>query len=441
MIVISFNFNYARWLPIHLRDMMTLEQCHPEVAKEFQNGNFVVHKSCRTFSAMAIDQAHEQANAVIKGDGGAIGLTEDASALRRWMVAGPEVSHLVAEYEAASGAMDATVNTKHHEQTMRAQQVFLEKADKLTRVLQDFGNPFQEESSDLLSLDTKDIAQSSALELLSKHYDRGIEKCHEFMKGLESQGQELFYKSITRNTVNFFKQESATTDSKEKILKADRNLFSQLFISCQNRQCDLRQFFKYENQPIPASLSDSGGLHSCQKSDLTDILQSKVTTPDTEPEVEAIIIDGSALVNSLPPRTSTTFDEYARETIIPNVTALSEKYKRTDVVFDVYLPSSLKSETRMKRGTGARRRVTGTNKTPKNWKNFMRHSQNKTELFCFLADKIADTDTVHPIVVTKEELALSNCAINLDEISPCTHEEADTCLFVHARHAVQEGNK
>ena len=42
------------------------------------------------FSTMAIDQAHEQNNAVIKGDGGAIGLTEDQTALRRWAVAGPE---------------------------------------------------------------------------------------------------------------------------------------------------------------------------------------------------------------------------------------------------------------------------------------------------------------------------------------------------------------
>lgn len=76
------NINYARWLPIHLRDMMSLEQHHPQVAREFHNGNFVVHKSCREFSAIAIDQAHEQANAVIKGDGGAIGVTEDPSALR-----------------------------------------------------------------------------------------------------------------------------------------------------------------------------------------------------------------------------------------------------------------------------------------------------------------------------------------------------------------------
>ena len=44
--------------------MLTLEKHHPEVADEFQSGNFVVHKSCRNFPAMAIDQAHEQANTV-----------------------------------------------------------------------------------------------------------------------------------------------------------------------------------------------------------------------------------------------------------------------------------------------------------------------------------------------------------------------------------------
>ena len=53
------NTNYARWLPIHLRDMMCLEKQHPDVAKGFHQGNFVVHKSDRNFSAMAIDQAHE----------------------------------------------------------------------------------------------------------------------------------------------------------------------------------------------------------------------------------------------------------------------------------------------------------------------------------------------------------------------------------------------
>ena len=51
-------------------------------------------------------------------------MTEDAAALTRWMVAGPEVSHLVSEYEAASGAKDATVNTNYHKQTVQAQLGF-----------------------------------------------------------------------------------------------------------------------------------------------------------------------------------------------------------------------------------------------------------------------------------------------------------------------------
>ena len=69
--------NYARWLPIHLRDLMLHKEAHPQLAAEFHSGKSVVHKSNREFSALAIDQAHEQANVVIKGDVGAIGVTED----------------------------------------------------------------------------------------------------------------------------------------------------------------------------------------------------------------------------------------------------------------------------------------------------------------------------------------------------------------------------
>ena len=40
-----------------------------------------------------MDRSHEQLNKCIKGEGGAIGLTEDPAALKRWMLAGPEVSN------------------------------------------------------------------------------------------------------------------------------------------------------------------------------------------------------------------------------------------------------------------------------------------------------------------------------------------------------------
>ena len=71
------------------------------------------------------------------------------------MVAGPELSRLIVGYEAMSSVKDAAISSKHHEQTLSAQRSFLEKAKALLTVLKEMGNPFQEDSADLLVLDTK----------------------------------------------------------------------------------------------------------------------------------------------------------------------------------------------------------------------------------------------------------------------------------------------
>jgi len=74
--------NYSRWIPVHLRDMVTLPTAQPEVDREFETGNFTIQKTSRQFSAIPIDQAHEQNNAAIKGDGGAVGVITKSTALR-----------------------------------------------------------------------------------------------------------------------------------------------------------------------------------------------------------------------------------------------------------------------------------------------------------------------------------------------------------------------
>ncbi|KAH3888541.1 hypothetical protein DPMN_012577 [Dreissena polymorpha] len=38
----NYNMNNARWLPIHLRDMIRLDVQHPELSREFHAGKFVV---------------------------------------------------------------------------------------------------------------------------------------------------------------------------------------------------------------------------------------------------------------------------------------------------------------------------------------------------------------------------------------------------------------
>jgi hypothetical protein len=87
--------NYARWLSVHLRDMCELANLHPDTYSEFVQDKFTVHKTANRFSAIATDHVHEQLTAVIKGDNGIIGLTENDSALRRWITAGPEAAQLL----------------------------------------------------------------------------------------------------------------------------------------------------------------------------------------------------------------------------------------------------------------------------------------------------------------------------------------------------------
>ena len=71
----------------------------------------------------------------------------------------------------------------------------------------------------------------------------------------------------------------------------------------------------------------------------------------------------------------------------------------------------------------------------------MRDNDNKTDLLNFLADKIEQMPSPNiMVIVTKEENALSNHTISLEDVSPCSHEEADTWICVHARHAAQEGS-
>ena len=80
---------YARWLPVHVRDMVQVAKQNPEVHAEFMKGNFVVQKSRRKFSLMAKDQAHEQSNKILQTKGGAAGLYENHEALMLFMLAGP----------------------------------------------------------------------------------------------------------------------------------------------------------------------------------------------------------------------------------------------------------------------------------------------------------------------------------------------------------------
>ena len=172
------------------------------------------------------------------------------------------------------------------------------------------------------------------------------------------------YAPLTRNKFSLFETSKIKQTKEHDKLKDDYNLFSNLCVSCQTRQVDLDEFFKYENQIAPAALSSHGELYKTNKADLLTCLETSTTAESVQPVVDSIAIDGSCPAHIVKPK-ALTFKNYTEKNFVGKVTSYASKQKRTDVVFDTYKSNILRSYTRLTRGRGSRRRVTSEGKCPK----------------------------------------------------------------------------
>ena len=100
-------------------------------------------------------------------------------------------------------------------------------------------------------------------------------------------------------------------------------------------------------------------------------------------------LDGAAIVQMLKSGGSKTFSEYTHYVFIPHIMAAYRgDISRVDLVWDQYVPNSLKATTRSRRGRGVRRRGVSDGKIPWNWHSFLCVDDNKKDLFMFLSDTL-----------------------------------------------------
>ncbi|KAG7167742.1 putative RNA recognition motif-containing protein 2, partial [Homarus americanus] len=241
----------------HLADMNNLlhttelEKKHPDVVREFNAGNFTVQKTRKVFSSISIDQAQEQNNACIKGDGGAVGLTNNPSALRCWMASGPEVARVVEEFKGEHRYWSRQRDT-HHSRC---------------------ANPFEEESLNLVALHTKEIASPSAAETVRNAKSIGQDQFQTFTRERLMEGTKPADAILHRSKLKVFRAAGLS--------QARCELFSWLYIGCETRDGNLEEFFRHEDQACPPALSDGSSICRCMKSDLLACL-GDLTVAQTE---------------------------------------------------------------------------------------------------------------------------------------------------------------
>ena len=159
--------------------MMTLQEQHPDTAIQFSQGGFVVQKTKPPFSSIAIDQAHEQNNKVVKGDGGAVGLLQNPKALLRWMVGGGGNRNLRGLLESLRTIAWMEVQEKLPGPISSTMSILrLHKSNLPLRLVLSFKylkiimrNSFMEESEGLPVLDSRDVADPAIVQTV-----REIEK-------------------------------------------------------------------------------------------------------------------------------------------------------------------------------------------------------------------------------------------------------------------------
>ena len=115
----------------------------------------------------------------------------------------------------------------------------------------EIGNPFEEESEELIALHTKEFAGSLAVVNVRKVGVTDMEQFQVFITERLVDRTKSIYDIIPHNKLNILGSPSIKTAGKDKqqiaSLKHDVGLFSRLYISCQTREGILDQFLRQEN--------------------------------------------------------------------------------------------------------------------------------------------------------------------------------------------------
>lgn len=245
----------------------------------------------------------------------------------------------------------------------------------------------------------------------------------------------------------------STKVEKNAMIKADRNLFARMLVIAQSRHLNMKEVLEYELGPIPWSIATtSGSLVKTNKSVLSGILGKNVDPVQNLPESCVLIFDIMATIQSLT-KIPDTFEELANS-VLNSILHVAKPAVRIDVVGDQYPDISIKDIERHKRAASGQiiTKITRPSQPcPRQWKKFLSVGENKTALIDFFLgewskqcykDKLVGKQVFVAHGNLCHEIRVSDGIVTKVEIPNLNsnHVEADTKMFLHAKHAASSGH-
>ena len=358
------HLNYARLLPIYLSCMQSTEKNHPDIWKEFPEGNFCVTKNEIPFTSIAPDHALEQENRCLKVSGGIIGITQNENALKRFFLIAPELEHICTMFEESFfiNSSSSRVVQHHDIEGTKLERMNKNKA-RLQDIIEQHGDPFISSLSDMNNLLTHAVLPENVAKDVIDRDAIGRELHNNFIKECLTLGNFSPWDQMSRRKLCTFAHmnTSVEVNNGDKIikLKEERGLLQRFVIVARCRpDLDLKDCIgNYEFGVIPRSLFQSDGLllFPHDKSKVMHGLEglisecTEVTSTNNGVGRRLILFDGMELVNSIKksPDIETCFD--LANVFIKMLVARSEGFEEVHLVFNRYLEVSLKTKMRSKR--------------------------------------------------------------------------------------------
>jgi hypothetical protein len=259
------HHNYARYLVVHLINLLNLQSTHPGAEELLRNNGFSVSRSQVPSSRNFVDITIEQTiNRHAKCTGGIVGFSRNFWAYARWCITRHErAKYVELAFENASmlQSSDCSHRDMQTHEIKQSEQSILRVLDAFEQYL----NPFEVENPDnLFSLSSGRPLPKSAEEDLLDVDDLGKTACKTFIQDRFIEKNKKFHEPIKRQKLKTFKsiQEKITVTSAQNRLveiRAERNIFARVLLLSQEREISLEKLMTYPLGPVPWALATADG--------------------------------------------------------------------------------------------------------------------------------------------------------------------------------------